>query len=131
MTDAKLLEVTVITNPLGVGFNSMAMIGVRVKGASSGPAEAFAAAREVTYVVRTAGAFDLLVEVVCVDRDELLRMTHWIRSVEGVVSTETCVYLDLYKQVVDWGFPPLVSSDRTEEIPDAVIHNSEADLNAR
>lgn len=118
LTEAKLLEVTVITNPLGVGFNAMAMIGVRISGPSSGPAEALAEAREVTYVVRTAGAYDLLVEVVCVDHDELLRVTDWIRGIDGVISTETCVYLDLVKQVVDWGFPAAPADNLPEALPD-------------
>ena len=58
----------------------------------------------MSYVVTTAGSFDLLVEVVCEDDDHLLEllMSH-IRGLEGVTSTETFVYLKLNKQHYNWG----------------------------
>ena len=54
-------------------------------------------------VVITAGQFDILVEVVCADRRELLDLTNRIRALEGVVSTESFLYLELWKQLYDWG----------------------------
>jgi Lrp/AsnC family transcriptional regulator for asnA, asnC and gidA len=48
----------------------------------------------------TAGSYDLLVEVVCEDNDELLRfLTHQLRQVDGVREAETFVYLRVVKQV--------------------------------
>ena len=58
---------------------------------------------EADYVVVTTGRFDLLVEVVCADRRELLDVTNRIRSLPEVVSTETFLYLELWKQLYDWG----------------------------
>ena len=51
----------------------------------------------------TAGRFDLLVEVVCADRRSLLDVTNRIRALPGVVSTESFLYLELWKQLYDWG----------------------------
>ena len=51
----------------------------------------------------TAGQFDLLVELVCADRRQLLDLTNRIRGLDGVVSTETFLYLELWKQLYDWG----------------------------
>ncbi len=52
----------------------------------------------------TAGAYDLLVEVVCEDNEALLRfLTEKLRRVEGVRETETFVYLRMVKQVYTWG----------------------------
>jgi len=67
--------------------------------------EAFAAlgGKEADYVVVTTGRFDLLVEIVCADRRGLLDMTNRIRSLPEVVSTETFLYLELWKQLYDWG----------------------------
>ena len=59
---------------------------------------------EVDYVVITAGSFDLLVEVVCEDDDDLLDLlSRHIRTIPGVSSTETFVYLKLRKQIYNWG----------------------------
>jgi Lrp/AsnC family transcriptional regulator for asnA, asnC and gidA len=60
---------------------------------------------EADYVVVTAGQFDLLVEVVCSDRHELLALTNRMRALDGVVSTESFLYLDMVKQLYDWGTP--------------------------
>ncbi len=58
---------------------------------------------EVDYVVTTAGSFDLLVEVVCEDDPHLLDVIRQVRELEGVVSSETFVYLKLNKQHYNWG----------------------------
>ncbi|HEV8249033.1 MAG TPA: Lrp/AsnC family transcriptional regulator [Gaiellaceae bacterium] len=98
-----ILEVTGVTNPLGLGFEAMAMVGVRTTGAPESVADEIAAWAEADYVVVTAGRFDLLVELVCADRRQLLELTNRIRSLEDVVSTESFVYLELWKQLYDWG----------------------------
>ena len=51
----------------------------------------------------SAGSFDLMAEVVVSDDRDLLELTNRIRSVAGVVSTETFIYLDLVKQTFTWG----------------------------
>jgi Lrp/AsnC family transcriptional regulator for asnA, asnC and gidA len=59
---------------------------------------------EVDYVVATSGSFDLLVEVVCEDDDHLLSLLNdKVRATPGVRSTETFMYLRLYKQTYAWG----------------------------
>ena len=62
--------------------------------------------QEADYVVVTAGQYDLVVEVVATDRRGLLELTNRMRALEGVVSTETFLYLDLVKQLYDWGTRP-------------------------
>ncbi len=37
------------------------------------------------------------------DDTQLLHLTNRIRAVDGVVSTETFIYLDLVKQTFAWG----------------------------
>jgi Lrp/AsnC family transcriptional regulator for asnA, asnC and gidA len=53
--------------------------------------------------VITAGQFDILVELVCADRRQLLDVTNRMRELDGVVSTESFLYLELWKQLYDWG----------------------------
>jgi Lrp/AsnC family transcriptional regulator for asnA, asnC and gidA len=98
-----ILQVTGVTNPLGLGFDAMAMIGMRTSGSPEPVADAIASWDEVSYVVVTAGRYDLLVEVVCTDRHHLLDLTTRARALEGVDSTETFLYLTLAKQVFAWG----------------------------
>jgi Lrp/AsnC family transcriptional regulator for asnA, asnC and gidA len=98
-----ILQVTGVTNPLGLGFEAMAMIGIKTTGSPEPVADTIAGWEEASYVVVTAGSFDLLVEVICVDRRHLLELTTRVRATPGVATTETFLYLDLAKQVFAWG----------------------------
>ena len=103
LCDQSILQVTGVTNPLGLGFEAQAMVGVRTTGPPEIVAHVLSRWAEADYVVVTTGRFDLLVEVVCADRRELLDVTNRIRSLPEVVSTETFLYLELWKQLYDWG----------------------------
>jgi Lrp/AsnC family transcriptional regulator for asnA, asnC and gidA len=98
-----ILRVTGVTSPLGLGFDVMAMVGLRTAGAPDRVADEIATWEESSSVVVTAGQFDILVELVCADRRQLLELTGRMRDIDGVVSTETFLYLDLWKQLHDWG----------------------------
>jgi Lrp/AsnC family transcriptional regulator, regulator for asnA, asnC and gidA len=103
LTSNGVLQVTAVTNPLGMGYEAMAMLGVGVDGPPERVADQLAGWREAIYVVVVAGRFDVLVELVARDRRELLRLISRVREVDGVASTETFAYLDLAKQLFDWG----------------------------
>jgi Lrp/AsnC family transcriptional regulator for asnA, asnC and gidA len=103
LRDDHILHVTGVTNPLGLGFEAQAMVGVRTSGPPEPVAEVISRWPEADYVVVTAGQFDLLVEILCADRRELLEVTSRLRSLDGVVSTESFMYLELWKQLYDWG----------------------------
>jgi Lrp/AsnC family transcriptional regulator for asnA, asnC and gidA len=96
-----ILQVVGLTDPLKLGFRQSAMIGVRCQADRlMHVARTIAEFGEVSYLVMTAGSYDLLVEVVCEDNDELLRfLTHQLRQVDGVREAETFVYLRVVKQV--------------------------------
>ena len=98
-----ILQVTGVTNPLGLGFEAQAMVGIRTSGAPEPVAEQIAQWDEAGSVVVTAGQFDILVELVCADRRQLLAVTNRMRELDGVVSTESFLYLELWKQLYDWG----------------------------
>ncbi|MFL6038046.1 MAG: Lrp/AsnC family transcriptional regulator [Gaiellaceae bacterium] len=100
-----ILQVVAVTNPLGLGFEQ-ALIGLKTAGSPEPVADEIASWPEADYVVVTAGQYDLVVEVVAGDRRGLLELTNRMRALEGVVSTETFLYLDLVKQLYDWGTRP-------------------------
>jgi Lrp/AsnC family transcriptional regulator for asnA, asnC and gidA len=104
LLDSGVMQVVAVTDPLTVGFNRQAMIGVRAGGDLREVAARLAGLSEVDYVVITSGRFDILIEVVCEDDEQLLRLLNDdIRTVEGVRDTETLVYLRLVKQTYSWG----------------------------
>jgi Lrp/AsnC family transcriptional regulator for asnA, asnC and gidA len=105
LCDDDILQVTGVTNPLGLGFEAQAMVGIRTTGAPEPVADEIAKWSEAGYVVVTAGQYDILVELVCADRRQLLGLTNKIRALEDVASTESFLYLALWKQLYDWGAP--------------------------
>jgi Lrp/AsnC family transcriptional regulator for asnA, asnC and gidA len=102
LTNEGVLQVVAVTNPLGLGFDQ-ALVGVRTSGPPSEVADEISRWPEADYVVVTAGQFDLVVEVVASDRREMLALTDRMRALDGVVSTETFFYLEMWKQLYDWG----------------------------
>ena len=104
LLDSEVMQIVAVTDPLQLGFTRQAMVGVRTEGDTRLVAERVADMPEVTYLVTTAGSFDLIIEVVCEDDEELLDLvSRRIRTLAGVVSTETFVYLKLNKQHYNWG----------------------------
>jgi Lrp/AsnC family transcriptional regulator for asnA, asnC and gidA len=104
LVDSGVMQVVAVTNPMELGFGRQAMIGIRVEGELESVAEALAAMDEVDYVVITAGSFDVLVELVVEDDHELLDvLSTRIRTIPGVISTESFMYLSLRKQTYSWG----------------------------
>ena len=93
-----------ITDPLLLGFNRTALIGVRVQGVVRQVADKIAAINEANYVVMTAGSFDIIAEVIVANDDALVHLLNdAIRSIPGVTEVETYVYLKLAKQTYTWG----------------------------
>jgi Lrp/AsnC family transcriptional regulator for asnA, asnC and gidA len=99
-----VMQIVAVTNPLHLGFTRQAMLGIRVDGPLDPVVDAISDMDEVAYVVITAGSFDVLAEVICEDDEHLLNiMNERIRTIDGVRSTETFVYLELAKQTYTWG----------------------------
>ena len=104
LTEAGVMQIVAVTDPLQLGFGRQAMVGVRVDGNVQPVADALTAMDEVIYVVMTAGSYDVLCEVVSTGDEELLELVSArIRAVPGVRTTETFVYLKLNKQTYSWG----------------------------
>jgi Lrp/AsnC family transcriptional regulator, regulator for asnA, asnC and gidA len=97
-----ILQVVAVTNPLGLGFEQ-ALVGVKTTGTPQPIADEIASWDEADYVVVTAGQYDLLVECVAADRADLLEVTNRMRALDGVASTETFLYMQMVKQLYDWG----------------------------
>lgn len=103
LLDSGVMQVVAVTNPLSHGKRRMAMIGVRTEGPTDDIAKTLQSMDDIDYLVISAGSFDLMAEVVVANDGDLLDLTNRIRSVPGVRSTETFIYLDLVKQTFTWG----------------------------
>jgi Lrp/AsnC family transcriptional regulator for asnA, asnC and gidA len=104
LLDTGVIQIVAVTDPVQVGFTRQAMIGIRSSGDLPALAEALGQLAEVDYVVITAGSFDVLVEVVCENDEHLLDLlTTRVRTLPGVQTTETFVYLKLHQQQYNWG----------------------------
>ncbi len=100
------IQVVAVTNPLLMGYSTMALIGVKADGSRLHEiARQIAAFEEVIYLVLSTGGYDLLVEVICRDNADLLRfLTQRLHGVEGVRDTETFIYLEIVKETYAWEY---------------------------
>jgi Lrp/AsnC family transcriptional regulator for asnA, asnC and gidA len=103
LTAAGVLDVVAVTNPLKLGFDVMALVGVQANSDLGHVADVVSEWAETSYVVITSGSYDLLVEVVCEHNRHLLDVVQRLREIDGVKSTETFMYLDMVKMTYAWG----------------------------
>ena len=98
------LRIVAVLNPLKVGQQVMANIGVKLSGGNHRTvANEIAKFEEVSYLVICAGSFDLLVEAICRDNTHLLEFTSTLQGIPGVLSTETFIYYTIVKEIFDLG----------------------------
>ncbi|RPI89699.1 MAG: Lrp/AsnC family transcriptional regulator [Chloroflexi bacterium] len=95
------LKVVAITNPLRMGFATMAMIGIRADGSKLlEVAEKISKLDEVIYMIISSGRFDIFAEVVCRNHEDLLRfITEKLSTIDGVRESESFMHLKIIKEV--------------------------------
>ena len=99
-----VMQVVAVTEPLGLGLSTQAMVGISVSGDVRAVAAAVSEYREAEYVLITAGRYDVLAEVLCEDNEALLSLVNdRIRSIDGVASTEVFSILKMEKMTFSWG----------------------------
>ena len=104
LLETGVMQIVAVTDPLQVGFNREAMIGIEVDGDMEAVADVLSQMDEISYIILTAGSFDIILEVVCEDDEALLEVINRkIRAIPGVRRTETFMYLKLRKQSYTWG----------------------------
>ncbi|NHC24329.1 Lrp/AsnC family transcriptional regulator [Nocardioides sp. IC4_145] len=99
MTEQGATRVMAIANPLRLGYRAVGWMVLRVNAGDrlTEVAEGLTRLSAVSYLVITAGRYDLLVELVCRDREELLAVVDKdIRTLRGVSESEVWLYMDLH-----------------------------------
>jgi Lrp/AsnC family transcriptional regulator for asnA, asnC and gidA len=101
LVDMGFLKVVAITDPLRMGYTTMAMIGIRTEGDKMlEAADKIAALEEVIYLIVVSGRFDMMAEVVCRDHADLLRfLSEKLYAINGVRETETLMHLKIVKEI--------------------------------
>lgn len=99
-----ILQIVGVTDPLKLGYQQMAMLGIEVAGDVAETAAALGEIENVVYVVTGAGSFDILVEVIAEDSNSLFDViTRQVRRVPGVARTETFTYYAIHTHRFGWG----------------------------
>lgn len=103
LTDAGVMQIVAVTDPLSLGVRRVAMVGVRVSGDVERTAADLAAMPEVEYLVATSGRFDAMFEVLVDDDEHLMRLLSTLRARTDVAEIESFVCLKVFKQTFSWG----------------------------
>lgn len=111
-----MLQVVGIADPLAIGFDRMALIGLKLRpGTVDAVCEAVTAFPETSYVAAIAGSFDVIIEVVCRDTAHFRELlNHRLHAVDGVVSTESFFVLEIHKMAYGWGVGEVAIADDSD-----------------
>lgn len=98
-----VIQVVAVADPISLGLGRQALVGVRARGDLRKVADEISKIPEADYVVVCAGSWDIFVEIVSRNDEDLLRVINdGIRCIDGVQATEAFVYLKLAKQTYTW-----------------------------
>jgi Lrp/AsnC family transcriptional regulator for asnA, asnC and gidA len=103
LTEAGVMQIVAVTDPMSLGVRRVAMIGARVQGDVETTANALAELPEVEYLLATTGRYDLMFEVVADDDTHLMHLLSQLRGRADIVEVEAFSCLKLFKQVFSWG----------------------------
>lgn len=99
-----VLKTMGVTDPLKMGLDTVAFIWFKVnRHHMDAVIEALRGLDPVRYLVVTTGGYDLVAMVVLKSRTELVELLNdELSRIEGIVSTETSIVLQIHKQMHDW-----------------------------
>lgn len=104
------LQIIGVINPHQLGYDAPAVIGVTIQPPHlESAAAAIAEMPEVSYLIMVSGEYDLMVEVLCRDREHLAKfLRDQLQQVIGVQRTQTFFILHTYKMA--HGAKPMLPS---------------------
>lgn len=103
LTASGVIDIVAVTDPVKIGLGYQALLGVTVTIDARKLANELGAIEDAVYVVMTAGRYDLIIELVCLDSDTFVEHLNHIRTIDGIDRVETFPYLGITKQTYDWG----------------------------
>lgn len=99
LQENQTLQILGMLDPHQLGYEAPAIIGLSIRPPLlEEAAEAIALLPEVSYLIMVSGGFDLLVEVMCQNRQSLAAfIRETLQNIVGVQRTETFMILHTYK----------------------------------
>jgi Lrp/AsnC family transcriptional regulator, regulator for asnA, asnC and gidA len=98
------MRIVAVTDPVALGRGVVATMGLRAAGDTREVAARLAQIEEIEYVVVTAGAFDVIAELVCATEEDLLGVLNDdIRTIAEVREIQVFMHLRTEKNVFAWG----------------------------
>jgi len=103
LLDSKAVQVVGVTDPMAMGGQAMALLGIGVDGDPRAVADELARRSEVVYAVLTSGGFDLFAEVVAAGPRELLDFVNdVVRPIEGIRQIQSFPYFGIHTHRFLW-----------------------------
>ncbi|MFJ4686952.1 Lrp/AsnC family transcriptional regulator [Streptomyces sp. NPDC088789] len=103
LLDSRVVQVVGVTDPMAMGGQAMAMLGITVDGDPRAVADTLAGHPEVIYSVFTSGGFDLFAEVVTPGPKDLLDFVNdVVRPIEGVRDVRSFPYFGIHTHRFLW-----------------------------
>ncbi|MET7486480.1 Lrp/AsnC family transcriptional regulator [Streptomyces sp. NPDC005538] len=103
LLDSRAVQVVGVTDPMAMGGQAMALLGIEVDGDPRAVADELALRDEVVYAVLTSGGFDLFAEVVAPGPRDLLDFVNdVVRPVEGVRNVQSFPYFGIHTHRFLW-----------------------------
>lgn len=120
LQEDNIVKIIGLIDPHRVGYDAPAMIGLTIQPPHLDTvALELSAMPEVSYLIMVSGEFDLMVEVLCQDREHLAAfITERLQTVAGVQRTETFMILHTYKMAHGAQVVP-------QSVPQSVPHNGQ------
>lgn len=105
LLDSGFMQIVGIADPLAIGFDHLAMIGIRTEPTTTREVcKALKELPETSYVITTAGHYDVMAEVICRDvRHFSELMAERLRTIPGIISTDSFFALEVHKLAYGWG----------------------------
>jgi len=99
LVEKGVMQVVGLIDPVRMGYDAPAMIGVTVNNADIDEvARQIACFPEVSYLIMVSGGFDLVVEVICRDRENFTHfLNQKLRRIPGVAQTQSFFILKTIK----------------------------------
>jgi len=99
MIDKGVMQIVGLIDPVRMGYDAPAMIGVNIQNADvEEVAKQIARFPEVSYLIMVSGGFDLIVEVICRDREHFTHfLNQKLRKIPGVAQTQSYFILRTIK----------------------------------
>ena len=114
LLENRTIQLVGLIDPNQLGYDAPAMIGVTVhSNLLEEAATKIAQFPEVSYLVMVSGEYDLIVEVLCRDREHLANfLNEKLRQVEGILRTQTFMILRTFKMA--YGAEPVLIPPKSE-----------------